>query len=627
MTSCIGEAMSFFVTAWSALGTHCSIAAQLKLDPTTRAARLGPFLQAAEQAASDATPEDVDKVRPMASVNAWSHQTFWVADYCAPVIFKLWRSGTLWNEPSAEHFLLIMVSKAPKALSPLLGDPSTLRRLFASSVPGKLEGSQALNHLAHQIAQRPQDGLAQAFEAAREQFLQALTPAGLGPSWVMACVRAGSLDKASQALEAGVDLSGQGQPFSQMLFRALCRASLDPLARLLANDQAAGKKTDKTQRREAIAQTGAAKARFWTAARAAGLEPIGGSPDVEDGREKEFDPYRMLECPTAAWVLKAEALLGGGLNGPAASLWLRFSKSPSWLNLEDQLWDGADGARWALSRGMDPSFWTSSRLTWIENAHPASAGAMLVALADAGLRLDPAAQFLDDLLGLAFQAGCPTSSIGALIRMGADPRRADAQGRWPLQRLCVEVEPALKRASAQALLEAAKALDPAAPATLLGARSDDGAGPMHWAAASGNAELVEFMASMGADIEAVDDKKRTPAHALARASSQLKGKSNDAIWALERLGANWGALDAKGCSALAMLASKNWLEPMMELAKARPENAAALSAKSGSAMDAGAIARRIGGASWAAFERGLMDLEIHAHGGARAKSPPKGARL
>ena len=614
--------MTTFERAWLELLGACA-SAQLWPE-SARSQSLEPFSTKAAREAARASDEEIAQARPFRALllQTWAPMSKpWVIKACAPALRELaQRPGLPAISIDATGLLFELWKQAPDEMSFFLKSPRALRAAFASSQQGKLEGSYALQRMAISAARDPREDVRASFAAHEADFLRAIDEAGLGGAWVHCCASQGSLDFASRACQA-LDLSALGQDYARSLFRALCVARCQPLERLRLEQLHGGVKASKRERRDAIAQVGQAKAQCWRAARGAGVEPLGGPAIMDEGLEVSLDPHGAIDCPSAAWVLKAEAELGGAARGPAIALWARFSSSPKWLDLESQLWDGASGAAWGFAHGADPQAWEPRRLRWLQGCSRESVDSFLRALADAGRRFSPAEPGFDELFDLGARAGCSPGALDDLARMGARPCLTNAQGAWPLQTVLQEMPHADRARAAEALWQIAQAQGQG-PA-FLQAKGADGSGPMHWAANARSAGALELLAAQGLGVNALDAKNRAPAHALARAlSGAERALAWPAIETLERLGADWGALDAKGLSPLATLVSKGALDEAIKLAKMRPANAQALWAKTANALSAADIAGRVGGPVWARFERGAMDIETKAPA-ARAK----GSRL
>ena len=124
----------------------------------------------------------------------------------------------------------------------------------------------------------------------------------------------------------------------------------------------------------------------------------------------------------------------------------------------------------------------------------------------------------------------------------------------------------------EALLREAALKDPAAPARLLAYRGKQGSGPLHWAARDLNPQAIELLCSYGAGIMQADDKGQTAGHWAARKYGEKASKKvGPTLQKLAELGFDWNAQDHSGSSALAALAAKGPLEPILGILRAAPE--------------------------------------------------------
>jgi hypothetical protein len=82
---------------------------------------------------------------------------------------------------------------------------------------------------------------------------------------------------------------------------------------------------------------------------------------------------------------------------------------------------------------------------------------------------------------------------------------------------------------------------------------------------------------------AADDNGETVAHwAGKRYGEKVRDRAKEAFGALTSLGVDWGALDAKGRSALSILAKKAPLDALADVLGAQPEAAEAVAMSTGS---------------------------------------------
>ena len=150
----------------------------------------------------------------------------------------------------------------------------------------------------------------------------------------------------------------------------------------------------------------------------------------------------------------------------------------------------------------------------------------------------------------------------------------------------------------EALLREAALKDPAAPARLLAFRGKHGSGPLHWAARDLNPQALELICSYGADIMQTDDKGQTAGHWAARKYGEKAAKKvGPTLQKLSELGFDWNVQDHGGASALAALAAKGSLEPILGILRSVPE--ALTSGASGKTAEDRLNARNDGSASLA----------------------------
>jgi len=479
-------------------------------------------------------------------------------------------------------------------------------------------------------------------EKSRGPRLTAIQAAGRGGAWLAHALIAAPLEEAREAFAAGMRLDHFDSEGCRALFSAMMREWRQSSAVFMSNEglfMGAKKRNDERLRLEGL-DVGQLWER-WEIAIQAGLPPL----RWDDASRAEMDARDLAFTHSLAQVILIQEmrrpliLANNEASAPLASAWELDASLLAGMNRN--IWASAAaiadwhpelaarvGAKndessmdWAWRRGMDRAAWDRHELLqaiFVGHGRP-HALATLQSIAQAGVSLAPGDRIMEGVLSAAleFYSGAPERQIKALdclVAMGETLESNKIVKKHVVKSLLETPREGAVQVCRHALAVAESQAAGSADA-LMQERGASHETSLHWAARNLDIEAMQLCVEHGVSVNARDSAGQTPLHWAARRYGKKTHAAllSVAKWLKER-GADPMAADRKNRTAVALLAGKGAVDPVLEFVKEAPEM---LEIRDHSGKTAFEAIAKHGGEKLAKLEEFTLGQELAKSQGAR----------